>query len=54
MPTYEYYCRPCAQTFTLIVSIAAHQTEVAKCPRCHGTQVEQLLSTFIAKTSKKS
>jgi putative FmdB family regulatory protein len=54
MPAYEYYCRPCDRTFTAVMSISEHETKHVQCPHCHSTQVEQLLSTFIAKTSKKS
>ena len=54
MPAYEYHCRACDQTFTLVMSISERETKQVQCPHCHGTQVEQLLSAFIAKTSKKS
>ena len=54
MPVYEYYCRPCDQTFTVVMSLHERETTEVECPRCHSTQVEQLLSTFIAKTAKKS
>jgi putative FmdB family regulatory protein len=54
MPTYEYYCRPCDRTFTRVMSLAEHERQQVQCPHCHGVQVEQLLSTFIVKTAKKS
>ena len=54
MPVYEYYCRPCDRTFTVVMSLKEHETRQVECPHCHGAQVDQLLSTFIAKTSKKS
>jgi putative FmdB family regulatory protein len=54
MPMYDYYCRPCDRAFTVVMSLKEHETQQVQCPHCHGTQVEQLLSTFIAKTSKKS
>lgn len=54
MPAYEYYCRPCDRTFTVAMSMTEHETKQVKCPHCHKTQVEQLLSTFTARTSKKS
>ena len=54
MPAYEYYCRPCDRTFIVVMSITEHETKQVECPHCHGAQVEQLLSTFIARTSKKS
>jgi len=54
MPAYDYYCRPCDRIFTVVMSLTEHETKQLECPHCHGTQVEQQLSTFIAKTSKKS
>lgn len=54
MPAYEYYCRSCDQTFTVVMSMAEHEAKQVECPRCHGVQVDQLLSSFFAKTSKKS
>jgi putative FmdB family regulatory protein len=54
MPAYEYYCRSCDHTFTTVMSLKEHETKQVQCPHCHGTQVGQLLSTFIAKTAKKS
>jgi putative FmdB family regulatory protein len=54
MPAYEYYCPPGDQTFTVVMSLIEHETRKVECPHCHGVQVEQRLSTFIAKTSKKS
>jgi putative FmdB family regulatory protein len=54
MPMYDYYCRPCDRTFTVVMSLKEHETHQVQCSRCHGIQVEQLLSAFIAKTSKKS
>lgn len=54
MPAYEYLCRDCDHTFTTVMSIKEHDTAQVKCPTCHGTHVTQLLSTFIAKTAKKS
>jgi putative FmdB family regulatory protein len=54
MTAYEYYCRPCDQTFTVVMSLTEHETRQVACPHCHGVQVEQLLSICIAKTSKKN
>ena len=54
MPSYEYYCRQCDRTFTVHMSLKDHETEEVRCVYCQGTQVEQVLTSFVAVTSKKS
>ncbi len=54
MPTYEYHCRDCDRTFTVYMSIKDHEAEEMRCAHCHGTQIEQVLTSFVAVTSKKS
>jgi putative FmdB family regulatory protein len=54
MPAYEYLCRACDRTFTVLMSISDHDTKQVQCPHCQGTQVEQRLTPFMVKTSKKS
>jgi putative FmdB family regulatory protein len=54
MPTYEYRCLACKKRFNLILSISEHSAGKAKCPKCNGKKLEQILSAFQVKTSKKS
>ncbi len=54
MPSYEYTCRRCNKPFTVVMSISEHGARKPSCPTCKGNDVQQVLSTFIAKTSKKS
>jgi putative FmdB family regulatory protein len=54
MPTYEYRCRKCGRKFERTERITEHDSKHARCPKCKSTQVTQVLSTFFAKTSKKS
>jgi putative FmdB family regulatory protein len=54
MPTYEFYCEDCKQSFTLILSIKEHEGEKYGCPKCKTKKVKQLISTFQTVTSKKS
>lgn len=54
MPTYEYECRDCKKKFSLITSISEHDKTKASCPKCKSKNVKQVISTFIAKTSRKS
>jgi len=54
MPSYEYRCPKCSKKFTLILSIAEHDAKKAKCPKCGGRKLEQLITAFQVKTSRKS
>jgi putative FmdB family regulatory protein len=53
MPTYEYHCQDCDQTFVVHQSLKDHDSEHIECPHCKKTNVEQVLSSFVAVTSKK-
>ena len=54
MPQYEYRCQKCSKSFTVTESIERHTQGRHHCPKCKSTVVEQVLSGFFAKTSKKS
>jgi putative FmdB family regulatory protein len=54
MPSYDYRCLSCKKKFTLILSIKEHDASRKKCPKCGDKKVEQLITSFIAKTSRKS
>ena len=69
MPTYEYHCTKCGDSFSLIMSMSEHDQvnamlakheqprlagEKLGCPKCGGYNLEQQYSTFYAKTSRKS
>ena len=54
MPTYEYECEECKKKFSRILSIAEHGKKAVKCPKCKSKKVRQVVSSFIAQTSKKS
>ncbi|NVM20407.1 MAG: zinc ribbon domain-containing protein [Desulfobacterales bacterium] len=54
MPTYEYQCEECKDQFSLILSIAEHDEKAVTCPKCKSKEVKQIVSTFIAQTSRKS
>lgn len=42
MPTYEYGCHGCGHEFEVFQSIKAEPLSV--CPKCHGNQVQRLIS----------
>ena len=54
MPTYEYLCPKCKKKFAVMLSIKDHDARKAKCPKCGGKKLEQLITSFQAKTSRKS
>jgi putative FmdB family regulatory protein len=54
MPHYEYLCSSCGKKFATVLSLAEHQKNNVKCPKCGGTKVEQQWAAFFATTSKKS
>lgn len=55
MPTYEYRCRQCHESFSVRGKIAEYDTANAPiCPRCQSREVERVLSGFYAKTVRKS
>jgi putative FmdB family regulatory protein len=54
MPSYEYHCRTCNREFMVYMSFKERDTAEVRCPQCQGTEVQQILSPFVAVTSKKS
>ena len=54
MPTYEFYCEECKESFTLILSISEYEKEKYSCPKCKTKKVKQQVSIFQTVTSKKS
>jgi putative FmdB family regulatory protein len=54
MPTYEYKCEACKKEFIVVMSITEHDETKVICPKCQSDQVEQIISHFIARTSRKS
>ncbi len=54
MPEYEFECRNCKKTFTLMLRISERSTAKIRCPGCGSEDVEILMRPFFAKTSKKS
>lgn len=54
MPTYEYRCSSCGETFELVQSFSERETQQQLCPNCEASTVEQVPTTFYARTSRKS
>jgi putative FmdB family regulatory protein len=59
MPTYEFLCHSCGETFEVISSIAEHERVkrepgTVKCTACGSTEVTAQISEVLVQTSKKS
>jgi putative FmdB family regulatory protein len=54
MPTYEYLCLKCKESFTVVMSIGEYEKGKVSCPKCGKRQVKQQVTAFQTKTSKKS
>ena len=53
MPTYEYRCRDCENVFDRVEPLSEHGARAPNCPKCKSRNVEQVLTSFFAKTSHK-
>lgn len=54
MPTYEYQCQQCKKAFTENQTFKEYDQHKVKCPKCGSTDVQQVIGSTFAKTSKKS
>jgi len=55
MPSYEYVCKDCNHGFTALLSIKEFEAKPKiKYPQCQSDNVQNKISEFTAKTSKKS
>ena len=54
MPTYEFLCTACQKEFTVTMTIRERSEQAPKCPSCGSSNLEPLMSSVFAKTSRKS
>ena len=54
MPEYKFECRTCKKIFTLVMRISERMMAKIRCPGCGSEDVESLMQTFVAKTTRKS
>lgn len=54
MPSYEYKCRDCGYLFEQVLTIAEHERYKPQCAKCKSKNVEQVMSSFFAKTDSKT
>ncbi len=54
MPTYQYECTKCGETFQRQERLHEHEEARPHCPGCGAENVRQVVAPFFARTSKKS
>lgn len=57
MPNYEFRCLKCGKRFQQTLSISEYEAKEHRgfqCPKCKSRRVEQLVTTVMVETSKKS
>jgi putative FmdB family regulatory protein len=54
MPSYEYRCQDCGHEFIEVLRVSEHDKQKPRCPKCKSEKIEQKLSAFFAKTSRKA
>ena len=55
MPAYEYICKDCNKEFLVFLSLKEFESKPRiKCPHCQSDNTLKKLTSFFAKTSKKS
>ena len=52
MPTYQYRCEKCNESFEVTVTLADYEAKKFNCPKCKSSKVKQELSSFAPNTSK--
>jgi putative FmdB family regulatory protein len=54
MPMYEYKCLDCGKESEVALSISDRQSRQVTCPHCKSKRIEQVFTSVMAKTSRKS
>ncbi|WP_447980643.1 FmdB family zinc ribbon protein [Candidatus Nitrospira bockiana] len=54
MPMYDYRCLDCGKESLIVLSLKEHESGQASCPACGSRRLEQMITSFIPRTTKKS
>jgi putative FmdB family regulatory protein len=54
MPMYEYKCLDCGKEALLTLSVKDRDSGAVVCPSCKSKRMEQVFTSVMAKTSRKS
>jgi putative FmdB family regulatory protein len=54
MPMYDFKCLDCGKESLLVLTLKEHSAGGVKCPACGSTKMQQVYTSFVAHTTKKS
>jgi len=54
MPMYDYKCLGCGKESLIAMTLKEHEGGPVTCPACGSKKVKQMITSFIARTTKKS
>lgn len=54
MPMYDYKCLECGKESLVVLTLKEHERGETTCPGCGSKKMQQLYTSFIAHTTKKS
>ena len=54
MPMYDYKCLDCGKESLIAMTLKEHEAGGVKCPACGSANIQQMITSFIAKTASKS
>ena len=54
MPMYDYKCLDCGKELLVVLTLKQHESNKVACPKCSGSKMQQLYTSFVAHTTKKS
>ena len=54
MPMYDYNCLDCGKESLVVLTLKEHDSKTVTCQKCGGTKMQQLFTSFVVHTTKKS
>ena len=54
MPMYDYKCLDCGKESLIAITLKEHESGPITCPACGSKKMDQMITSFIARTTKKS
>jgi putative FmdB family regulatory protein len=54
VPMYDYKCLDCGKESLIALTLKDHERGEASCPACGSKRLQQLITSFMPRTTKKS
>ena len=54
MPMYDYKCLDCGKESLIAMTLKEHESGPVTCPACGSKKMDQMITSLIARTTKKS